>query len=89
MASERDDPEGGEHLVQMATAVEVPEDEPVQHQAKHDRPGRRAEQAQYEAAGGAGGGDGQIGAQHVLHAMRHVDEVHDSENQRQPCCDQE
>ncbi len=79
-----DDAEGGQHLCQVVARIEVAEHQPFQRQAGQQRHRQRQQQRKPEAAGGRGEAGAQIGAQHVLHAMRQVDEVHHPEHQRQP-----
>ena len=73
----------------MVAVVEVAEDDDLEQQAE----GERRRQCQREAGGEAPGpgdeGGGEIGADHVLHAVREVDEIHHPEHERQPGRDQE
>jgi hypothetical protein len=73
----------------MVALIEMAEDQEFERQPDQQRGGQRQRQPQHEAAGQPDEGHGQIGAEHVLHAMRQVDEVHHAEDERQPGRDQE
>ena len=84
-------PEGGEHLFEMITGVEV-----AKYQYLEQRDRRRAvagkveQQAEHRSCrSSATEHRREISADHVLHAMRQVDEVHHPEHQRQSSRDQE
>jgi hypothetical protein len=84
LVQEQDDAEGRQHLREVVAVVEVPEDQEFQQQpdprvppaAPAAAPARRSPSPPRRRA--------EIGAQHVLHAMREVDEVHHAEDQREP-----
>ena len=73
----------------MAAVVEVAEDEHFQQQPEGQRRRQRQHETQPEAAAPGGQRGHQIGAHHVLHAVREIDEVHDAEDERQPRRDEE
>ena len=90
LVQEQDDAEGRQHLVEMVAVVEMAEDQHFQQQAE----GQRGRQRQQRAPSTklpvmAVKAADQIGADHVLHAMGEIDEVHHAEHQRQPGGDQE
>ena len=89
LVQEQDDAEGRDHLVEMVAVIEVAEDRELEDEPEQQRGAKREHQREQEIAGEAVEHHGEIGAEHVLHAMRQVDEVHHAEHQRQPCGDQE
>ncbi len=64
-------------------------DREFEHKPERERGGERQHERREKAAGERVEGDREIGAQHVLHAVRQIDEVHHPEHQREARCDQE
>jgi hypothetical protein len=89
LVDEQNDAEGRHHVVEMVARVELPKHQQFERERKCERRGKRQHQRREEAAGEAVERHRQIGAQHVLNAVREVDEVHHPEHQRQPGRDQE
>ena len=90
LVEEQDHAEGRQHLVEMVAVVEMPEDQHFQQQPERQRRRQRQQQRREQKLPvSAGEGRRQIGAQHVLHAVGEVDEVHHAEHQRQAGRDQE
>ena len=77
------------HLIEMVALVEMAEDQKLEQQAERQRRRQRQHQRGKKMPGQRIEVDGEIGAQHVLHAMREIDEVHHAEHQRQAGRDQE
>ncbi len=73
----------------MVLVVEMSEDERLEQQSEGERGGQGEQQAEPEIPGPGGEREGEIGADHVLHAVRQVDEVHHPEHEREPRRDQE
>ena len=73
----------------MVAVIEVAEDRELEDEPEQQRGAEREHQREQEIAGEAVEHHGEIGAEHVLHAMRQIDEVHHAEHQRQPRGDQE
>jgi hypothetical protein len=88
LVEEQDDAEGGQHLLQVIPLVEVAEDDKLQGQAEQHGGRQRQRQRQQHAAGKLVARHRQVRAQHVLHAVREIDEVHHAEHQRQTARDQ-
>ena len=65
------------------------EDQRFEQQPEGERGGQGEEERPAETSGPGAEGRDQVGAHHVLHAMRQIDEVHDAEHQRQPGGDEE
>ncbi len=89
LVEEQDDAEGRQHLREVVAVVEVAEHRDLEHEPDEERRRQGEEQRHEEAARHRGEPRREIGADHVLHAVREVDEVHDAEDQRQPRRDQE
>ena len=89
MIEEKDDAEGGDDVIEMIAVVEMSEHREFQQKPEGERCGERQHERGEKAAGERVEGDREIGAQHVLHAVREVDEIHHAEDQRQPCRDEE
>ena len=85
----QDDAEGGDHLIEVIAVVEVAENQKLQQQAEEERGGERQHQRKEEISHQSVEGYGEISAEHILHAVRQVDEVHHTEHQRQAGCNQE
>ena len=83
MIKKQNQTECRQHLIEMAAMVKRPENEPFQHKAAY----KNADECKHEACGemsGEGDHDGcEIGADHILHAMRQIDEIHHTENESQ------
>ena len=73
----------------MRRTEQAAEHQPLQQRADGEAGDGGERHRRPEAAGPGGERDGEIGAEHVLHAMRQVHHVHDAEHQRQPRRDQE
>jgi hypothetical protein len=78
-----DQAERQQHLVEVVTVVEVPEQHFLQQQPEGHRDDGAAQDGQREAAEARGQEPGQVGAQHVEAAVRQVHHAHDPEDQRQ------
>jgi hypothetical protein len=88
MIEKKDDAEGGNDVIEMIAVVEMPEHREFQQKPEGERGGERQDERGEKAAGERIEGDREIGAQHVLHAVREVDEIHHPEHQRQACRNQ-
>ena len=75
-------------MIEVIALIQMPEDREFQHQAERERDDEREQQRGDETAGHGVEHHGEIGAEHVLHAVREVDEIHHPEHQRQPRRDQ-
>jgi hypothetical protein len=89
VVEENQDAERAEHVVEMVAAVEWPDRDDFQHDARNECRGKSEYRADHEAVGRLGERRGKIGAEHVERAVRQVDEVHDAEDQRQARREQE
>ena len=76
-------------LVEVVAVIQVSEDQQFQHQPEDQRSRQRQREAGEEAAGHGSEGCDEIGADHVLDAMREIDEIHHAKHQRQAGGDQE
>src|SRR4029077_8793674 len=85
----QDDAERGDHLIEVIAVVEVAENQKFQQQAEEERGGERQHQRKEEISHQSVESHGEIGAEHILHAMRQIDEIHHAEHERQAGCDQE
>jgi hypothetical protein len=83
MIEEKDDAEGGDDVIEMIAVVEMTEDREFQQKSENERGGERQDERGEKAAGERIEGDRKIGAKHILHAVREVDEIHHPEHQRQ------
>jgi hypothetical protein len=89
VVDEENDAEGRDDVVEVIAAVELPEHQEFQEQPEEERGGEREDQRRQEIAGDGVERDREIGAEHVLDAVRQVDEVHHAEHQGEPGRDQE
>ena len=89
MIEEQNDAERRDHLIEVVAVVEVAEDQKLEQQAEAERGEQRQHQRREEIADQAVEGHGEVGAEHVLDAVRQIDEVHHAEHQRQAGRDQE
>ena len=88
LIEENDHAERRDDLIEMVAVVEMAENREFQRQPENKRGHERQHQRGEKAAGQRVEHHGEIGAQHVLDAMRKVDEVHHAEHERQPGRDQ-
>ena len=78
-------PKVRQHLLQVVALVEVAEHQHLQQPSRTAaRPAAPAATAGEETPGEAVEHHRQVGAQHVLHAVGEVDEIHHPEHQREP-----
>jgi hypothetical protein len=84
LVEEQDQPEGGEHLVQVVTLVERAQCDHLDEHADGQRRDEPEEDAQQEGARPRVGRRREVGSHHVERPVGEVDEVHDAEHQRQP-----
>ena len=89
LVQEQDDAEGRDHLVEMVAVVEMAEDREFEQQPEHQRGAEREHEREEEIAGEGVEHHGEIGAEHVLDAVREIDEVHHAEHQREAGRDEE
>ena len=73
----------------MVAVVEMAEHREFEQQPEGERGAEREHQREEEVAGVAVEHHREIGAEHVLDAVREVDEVHHAEHEREPGRDQE
>ena len=83
LVQEQDHAESGEHLIEMIAVVEVAEHQNFEQQPEGQRRGQGEKQRPAEASCPGAEGRDQIGADHVLHAVRQVDEIHHAEHEGQ------
>ena len=84
LVEEEDQPEGGEHLIEVVALVQRAQRDELGDDADGQRGGQREQDGEQEAAGVRVKGRGEVGAHHVEGAVGEVDEVHDAEHERQP-----
>ncbi len=89
MIQEQDNAEGRDHLVEMIAVIEMAEHREFQQQSECERGGESEDQCKEKVASESVEHHRQIGAEHVLDAMREIDEVHHAEHERQARRDQE
>ena len=73
----------------MIAIVEMPKHREFEHQPERECGAEGEHQRQKEISGEAVEHHSEIGAEHVLHAVRQIDEIHDAKHQRRPGGDQE
>ena len=83
-----DDAESDDDVVEMVAIIKPSEHRKLEQQAKGERREKREYHRQQEASGHEIERDREISAQHVLHAMREIDEVHHAEHKGKAGCDQ-
>ena len=81
---DQDDAKSREHLIQMAPIVKMAKYQNFQNEAEGEGRRHGEQQPGKKTAGELGEGDGEIGTNHILHAMGEIDEVHHPKHQRQP-----
>src|SRR6185295_3399098 len=89
LIKKNDDAESRYHLLEVIAVIEVAEDQEFEQQSENQSRHQSQDQGSQEIAGQRIEGDSEIGAQHVLDAVREVDEVHHPEHERKPGRDQE
>src|SRR4051812_17962669 len=72
----------------MIAIIKMTEDRELEDQPEQQRGAKREYQSEQEIACHPVEHHGEIGAKHVLHPMRQIDEVHHTEHERQPGGDQ-
>ena len=85
----KNDTEGRNDVIEVIPVVEMSKDDEFEQKPKCQCGGERQHQRGEKAAGQRIESDGEVGPQHVLDAVRQVDDVHDPEHQRQPRRNQE
>ena len=80
--------ERGEHLVEMVALVQHRQTQTIGGSGHQKHPERCHDDPHQKRLGEAVRGCCEIGAQHVQHAVRQVDEAHDAEHQRESGCQQ-
>ena len=73
----------------MVAIIEVAEDQKLEQQAEAERGEQRQHQSGEKIADQAVERHGEVGAEHVLNAVRQIDEIHHAEHQREAGRDQE
>ena len=89
MIEEENDAEGRDDVIEVVAVIELPEHHEFEQQPEGERGGEREHERRQKVAGEGVEGHREIGAQHVLDAVRQVDEVHHAEHQREAGRDQE
>ena len=89
LIQEQDDAKGRDHLFEVVAVIEMPEHRELEQQPEGERGRQREDQREQEVAGQSVEHYREVGAQHVLDAVREVDEVHHAEHQRETRRDQE
>jgi len=72
----------------MVAPVEMAEDRELEGEAEDQGRRESEDDGEDEALRQSEGGHGEIGAEHILHAMRQVDEVHHAEDEGEAGRDQ-
>ena len=70
MIEEKDDAEGGDDVIEVIPVVKMPKYRKFQQKSERERGGERQHERGEKAAGERVERDREIGAEHVLHAMR-------------------
>src|SRR5262249_13234494 len=89
LIEKNDDAESCDHLLKVVTVIEMTEDQELEKQPENQGCRQSQYQGDQKIAGQRIEGDSKIGAQHVLDAVREVDEVHHPEHERESGRDQE
>ena len=88
MIEKQNDAECGNDLIEVVAIVEMAEHQKLKQQPESQRRQQRQRQRGEEIADDAVKRHRKIGAEHVLNAMREIDEIHHAEDQRQAGRDQ-
>ena len=89
MIEKQNDAESGDDLIEVVAVIEVPEHQEFEQQTEGERSEQRQHQCAEEVADHAVKRHSEIGAEHILGAVRQIDEIHHAEHQREAGRDQE
>jgi len=84
LVEEENQPEGGQHLIQVISVVEPPQCHQLDRHADQGRRRQGRQQAEQEGTCQPGHAGRHERPNHVERAVRQIDQVHDAENQGQP-----
>ena len=88
MIEKEDDAESGDDVIEMVAIIKPSEHRKLEQETKGKRREKRKHHRQQEACGQSIERDREISAQHVLHPMREIDEIHHAEHKRKAGGDQ-